>query len=690
MSSLTNYRNDIDFLRAISVALVILYHTGINIFSGSFVGVDVFFVISGFLIGQIILELPPSRNRFSFSLAFLEKRLRRVYPALVVVCFVATVPAFFLLTPHELKSFGQSLVATNFFLNDFLLSVTSDYFEQNTSLKPLMHSWSLGVEIQFYILIAILIAIFPMPHIALTVYVVFSLILISLFIYVEVPYIKSDYFFSLTRYWEFSAGIFSAAIRKAFASSLKTSRFYICDFLSIFGLTLIFFVAFSEEADHFGLSLLLVALGSSLFLVFGDRCKSLIAELFNIRCVVGFGIISYGVYLWHQVLFAYWKIWKVSPPSTVEFFLLVIVTICCAVGTYFLVEQPFRRKGLISSRQFFSIGILCSVLFLLVGLNFHFSRGLPQRFPAEILEITQIQKADWSILSSDCENPSLVDELDEILGVKVCYLNRAGNNNRKFDWLIYGDSHAESIAESIVKLANEKGKIVARVSIPDCHIIWTLFYDPNSVEVFRNCEDRVANLKRLVTYVQPELAILHLRWAMQLSPLPGGYEPSFFDNGEGGVEIHPGVSVWPSTIAQGSRDDYTLRSGALIQFVEDFQEITPQVFIIGPVPEVGWNVVEFAFRHYLKTGRTPLTIDTNFDRYYERHRFFYEVITPIVERTDSTYLFDPSTHFCKAGDFEKRCTAMANGKYYYFDDDHLSKVGADNLVQQWAKNSSNL
>lgn len=160
-----NYRSEIDGLRAVAVIPVILFHAGFKIFSGGFVGVDIFFVISGYLITTLLLNDLQAGN--FFLVQFYERRARRILPALFFVIFACLPFAWFWLTPQDMKSFSQSVIATSLFASNILFSRTSNYFDTSTALKPLIHTWSLSVEEQYYVLFPLILLVLCKMHINL-------------------------------------------------------------------------------------------------------------------------------------------------------------------------------------------------------------------------------------------------------------------------------------------------------------------------------------------------------------------------------------------------------------------------------------------------------------------------------------------------------------------------------------------
>ncbi|OWV84459.1 acyltransferase [Rhizobium sp. R693] len=301
------HRREIDGLRAIAVVPVVLWHAGFAPFSGGFVGVDIFFVISGFLItGIIIHEL--DEGRFSLT-RFYERRARRILPALFVVV-VACVPfAWFWMLPDMLENFGQSVVATLLFANNLLLAKTSGYWDLEAEFKPLLHTWSLGVEEQYYVLFPLLLLILWRWGRKFAV-VATAVILLASFAMCEIGGHLSpqvNFYLTTSRAWEILVGSICAFVGLRLS---RTSN----EALSAAGLLLIAVSIFLYDKNVPFPSLFTVVpvVGTALVLLFA-RQGTIACSVLSLPPLVGIGLISYSVYLWHQPLFAFARTYSLEP-----------------------------------------------------------------------------------------------------------------------------------------------------------------------------------------------------------------------------------------------------------------------------------------------------------------------------------------------------------------------------------------
>lgn len=367
-------RNDeIDGLRTIAVFAVILSHAGVPFFTGGFLGVDIFFVISGFLITRLIVD---ELEDGSFSLfKFYDRRVRRIFPALFLVCFVSLGAGWWLMSADALKNLGESLVATTFFSNNILLNITSGYWESESSFKPLLHTWSLGVEEQYYAIIPIiLMVVFYYRKNLIGLFLLFiGIVSFLLSCLLSTDFAAFNFYELPTRAWELSVGGLAALSYRR--SPLRSS-----DILATLGLGLIIGAVVLVPADSPSPGVMSVApvIGTALVLLF---CRAgWVHRLLSSRSMVGLGLISYSLYLWHQPLFAYLRISHIERPALWEYLAATAATMILAALTWRFVEQPFRNRALMSTRLVALILGPAAIMLAGIGLLLVALGGVPHRF----------------------------------------------------------------------------------------------------------------------------------------------------------------------------------------------------------------------------------------------------------------------------------------------------------------------
>ncbi|MFP1031840.1 acyltransferase family protein [Acinetobacter baumannii] len=373
-----NYRKDIDGLRTLAVLPVIFFHAGLGIFSGGFVGVDIFFVISGYLITTIILE-ELKNDKFSI-ITFYDRRARRILPALFAVMLFCLICGYFTMMPDEYKNLGQSLVATSFFSNNVLLALTTGYWDLVSEFKPLLHTWSLGVEEQYYIIIPLLLLL-AWKFFKNKILLMFSLIFISSFVFANwfVNVSPNVAFYILpTRAWEIALGGIVAVLLNR--NLIKNENFATNNILSLLGLILICISIFAFDSSVLSPSyyLLIPTIGTSLIIIFSTE-KTIAYRILSIKPIVFIGLLSYSLYLWHQPIFAFLRIYSIEEPNTSTFLYSIILIFAISYLSLKYIEAPFRNKNIISRKFIFTFAFIGSLFFVSSGLYLNKNYGIPSR-----------------------------------------------------------------------------------------------------------------------------------------------------------------------------------------------------------------------------------------------------------------------------------------------------------------------
>jgi len=451
------YRPDIDGLRAIAVLSVIAFHVGVLHVSGGFIGVDVFFVISGYLISSIIFS-EIEASRFSIA-AFYERRIRRIFPALFAMLLVYSVFAYIFLLPGELINFGKSLLATTLSGSNFYFWKESGYFDHRNA-DPLLHTWSLAVEEQFYILFPVFLLLarhfLPRRLRSLVAGLFFCSLILSAVVVSKNP--DAAFYLPWTRAWELMLGTLVALgvfppLRQAWLRGLVAA-------LGI-GMILYANYFFSPHTVFPGPSALVPCLGSVLIIGSGVSGKSLVHDLLSWRPLVFIGLISYSLYLWHWPVIIVYRmgILNISSwfehrfgahfaPDRFDHVVIILTTLVLATLSWRFVELPFRKgrlRTVLPRRRLFGLAAMSAACFVAFALSTIGSGGLKYRFSPETRQVASY--LDTEELSKD--------ESAQRLG--VCFVDATtGTMNFNFDYclrqkpgvknyLLIGDSHAAAI-----------------------------------------------------------------------------------------------------------------------------------------------------------------------------------------------------------------------------------------------------
>lgn len=473
-----DYRREIDGLRAFAVLPVILFHAGFETFGGGFVGVDVFFVISGYLITTIILaEL--EQDKFSI-INFYERRARRIFPALFLVMLVCIPLAWLWLLPDDIKSFSKSLAAASVFSSNILFWREGGYFDASVEFKPLLHTWSLAVEEQYYIL-------FPLVLLLLWktakrwILVVFGLAFIASLAAAQwAVYIKPIAAFYLlpTRGWELLTGALvafylSKTHRKNVGSSLS-------EFAGWLGVALILYAVFEfNQATLFpGFHALVPTLGAVLIILFATQQTS-VGKFLGNKFFVGIGLLSYSAYLWHQPLFAFARHRSVFEPSPFLFFSLSVLALALAYLSWRFVETPFGNKQRYSRNAIFIMSLVGGVFFLALGMVgqvysdkiVHYkSKASPEMERSYDLYKSARDTSPVFIESNRFDNGdcqfSVTNLNTEVASRLVRCFHKYGAG-----LLVFGDSHATNLYHSIISnKANLDYSFLVGITKNGCHL----------------------------------------------------------------------------------------------------------------------------------------------------------------------------------------------------------------------------
>ncbi|MBI4001655.1 MAG: acyltransferase [Nitrospira defluvii] len=352
----TAYRPDIDGLRAVAVLSVVLYHAGLTIFSGGYVGVDVFFVISGFLITRLMVEEIEGNGRLDFGRFYL-RRARRLLPAFFFTLVSSSIMAVCLFSPQLLEAYGASLIHAVLSASNFYFYSESGYFDTASSLKPLLHTWSLGVEEQFYLLWPIMLYLLGPRQLRAPVFViVVGLVSLLLAQTMIADQAAAVFFVTPFRIYEFSIGatlVWLVRIQRRSEFSL--------DLLFLGGLALIAcaVIGYSDKTIFPGVNALVPCLGAALCIYAGDA--QFAGKILSNKLLVRIGVISYSLYLAHWPVMVFYKYYIGGGEFTsIEVSLLVVASFVTAIGMFYCIEQPFRRAK--TSNAYFLLG--CALLSL--------------------------------------------------------------------------------------------------------------------------------------------------------------------------------------------------------------------------------------------------------------------------------------------------------------------------------------
>jgi peptidoglycan/LPS O-acetylase OafA/YrhL len=434
------YRADVDGLRAVAILPVILYHAGLGC-TGGFVGVDVFFVISGFLITSLILK-EIGENNFSLVM-FWERRIRRIFPALFAVVLATIVAGWFLYFPDDFNLLGKSALAQAILMSNVFFWRQTGYFAPGIDTKPLLHTWSLAVEEQFYVLFPLLLIFLAWRKRSAIPQAIFWLGIGSFALSVVGCYFMPAPTFYLlpTRAWELMVGAFLAAI-----PGRQLSNPFLNETIGLSGLGLVLYAVFvyTSNTRFPGLAALPPCLGAALIICSGSGMKpALTNRMLALKPVVFIGLISYSLYLWHWPVLVFTKYRSLGAQSWELRAVLLMVSVALAVGSWKWIEMPFRRRLLCPHRPQVFAFAGCGVLTLMIfGGSVCLKHGVPSRLPADAIRVYDC-KYNFAFRNEITPEMAAAGQFAEL---------GAQNTNQPIGLLLWGDSHAMAVAPVLNEL----------------------------------------------------------------------------------------------------------------------------------------------------------------------------------------------------------------------------------------------
>ena len=647
------YRADVDGLRAVAIVPVLFFHASFPGFGGGFVGVDIFFVISGFLITGLIL---PEVVQGTFSVRnFYERRIRRIFPALFTVLALSSVAAVLLLLPIDLKSFARSLVATTYFASNFFFDSEAGYFDTDAHSKPLLHTWSLAVEEQYYIL-------FPLCLLAVQRYLggrhkffTWLVVLGSLYLSVTQTPTHPDRSFYLahTRAWELGLGALLAlgAFPKAHRRVTRNTAALVGAALIVFAVT-----RFSEAIPFPGIAATAPCVGAALIIWAGTGGPNVVGRILQTKPFVAIGLISYSLYLWHWPLLVFAEYWTIRDLTRPEAAAALALAAVAAALSWRYVERPFRGKsGVLTRRGLFAVA--AAAMLVTVGLG-HFvaSRdGFPGRLDpttaALMAGVDDRRPRDWK-----CGNR----DIRAVRSRKLCRVGASGDVVPSF--VIWGDSHARAMADVVGEAAERGGRAGLLATRNGCGPLVGLEQMPDPKA--RGCPEFAAAVLRFIAG-DPALTdvILIGRWA-------GYTEGTRYKNerGSAATSYFRDAETRELSLAENQR----VFSRTLEATVESLRALGKNVWLVSAVPEVGWNVPSVLARMHRQNRE--FSIAPTLEEYQLRQQH----VTPELRRLQAEgklRVLAPYEVLCRASP----CAIVESGRPLYSDDDHLSLTGAAKL-----------
>jgi len=647
------YRAEVDGLRAIAVLSVIFFHTKLAGFSGGYVGVDVFFVISGFLISRILLS-EIEGERFSV-LRFYDRRIRRILPAFAAMAAVTAVAAVFLSLPLELERFGNSLAASALFASNLWFWNNANYFAAPAHTELLLHTWSLSVEEQFYILWPLLLWMLAgrLRRLYLPLCAIGVLVSLAVSEYAATRSPAAAFYLLPSRAWQLGLGALVAS-----PSLLQVRNRPGRELLAASGLFLILYSVFAYDAatPFPGIHAFVPSMGAALLLHSGERTA--VGALLSGRAIVFIGLISYSLYLWHWPLLALSRQYLGRELAALEVTGCLALCGVLAAASFRFVEVPFRRRGADSNRstQWMAVRVATATLgvLLISGSLLSATKGLPVRGPESALA------AESAVRESHDPDAycAVYEHVDP--GLTACRSAAAPPTIA-----LWGDSHAGHLATELAKRTRATGDSVLFLIQAGCppgvgaDRVYGQLLDP----LCRAATSQA--LRRIRGYPGIRTVVLAGRWSI--------YAENTRLAGDEGLSNH--LTDDASSELTSSNSRRVLRE-SLGRALSELHGLDLDVLIIGQPPEFGLDTARCVARaRWRQLPETTCFVTTA--RVRARFKAANAILDGLVAAHPGTRMFNPLSLFCD----DTLCRSVVDGKVLYTDDDHLSLAGAEYVME---------
>ncbi len=640
------YRPEIDGLRTIAVLSVIFYHAdfllwGGRFLPGGFIGVDVFFVISGYLIGLILLRKMQS-GEFSF-INFYERRIRRILPALFVVMAVTTFFSWQVMLPKSLTEYSISLISSLGFGSNIWFFLEDSYVAEASALKPLLHTWSLSVEEQFYVFFPVFLLLiwkYARDYFQVIFLVLFSASLV-LANYASQHFPDASFYLLPTRAWELLAG---AILAKMELDRGRSNRPELVAVMPKIGLLLIAYsvVAFNDVMHHPSFITLLPVLGTMLIIWFAGKGE-LTSRLLGSRAFVFIGLISYSLYLWHTPVFALARTHQLILNNN-DKLLNIGISIVLAVGTYFIVEKPFRSRAKINNRTLAASLGLAFLSLAIINTYVIYTKGVPDRFPEADIFV-DLNNGFW--LKKD-GSPCWNRDVGE-------YCDFSGKRLKTV--LLVGDSHANRLSKDLYLYAQEHQYRYIEMTRAACIGIVGLNYKYKKERDVTACASHAQNINETINKLEPSLIVFSART----------------------------YNYFRSNMLYTEEAGYS-REDILVDTLSAWSDLGHTVAVVYPAPEMKNHVPRQVKRALngmsvdeMSRALSTLDIHSSYEDYLGKTQTIRNALNQL-EDSERILKVRPAEIFCSKE--TDKCAAHDDEKLFYSDRHHMSSHGARLLVNQ--------
>lgn len=651
-SDITKYRAELDGLRAVAVISVLLYHVkfslfGYEVFKGGFLGVDIFFVLSGYLITTIIFS---QMNAGIFSLKdFFIRRIKRILPAMIIVLLLSSVLAFYFLLPDSLVVYVKTLLASLFFVSNLYFFGEDTYVSDSSEYKPLLHTWSLSVEWQFYLIFPFLCIWLFKKFKDKKLTIICSLFLLSLVLSNILAYRQPNFAFYMlpSRMWELMAGSIVAII--ILENKLNISKFYYKTLPIVGFILIILSIVFIDDGMlHPSVITLIPVLGTCLIVLF-SREKDAASYFLSLKPMIFIGAISYSIYLWHQPLFVFYRI-KIGEISTFMSIILILLSIALSILSFYVIEKPFRKKQLsrwklISMTVSTIILIVFSVFVLVKNSSADQTDSLMSPLAKKMYEDFKVPEFRRLMGKTKGANYLSGEKTIECINRSPLEACRFGDES----WVVLGDSYVASFEYALQNKLAATGHGIISLTYEQCSFVSEKLWfgtAPECPEINRQRWQVINNFTDKKTFL---IAANYAQFKDVNVVKEGGQELN-------GKPVVGKDLVWES-------------------FAENINKLLSlghRVVVIYPIPSISTDVKIEYFRLLNMTN-------SHINKVYDKRTKGYYAALSLGETLDSYLTSNPNLIIIKPVDSlcrDNRCLIINKDGGLYNNGNHLSNAGA--------------
>jgi peptidoglycan/LPS O-acetylase OafA/YrhL len=641
------YRADIDGIRGLAVLTVLLFHLDPVKFPGGFVGVDIFFVLSGFLITGIIIK---DLNNSLFAMrSFFERRIRRILPALVTMEICLLVAGYFLFVPSDFRMLGKALIAQTLMVSNFFFLGSSGYFSATSERLPLLHTWSLSVEEQFYFLFPIVILLcFRNGGNAKVKRWLLGVACFSFLaaIYGTYTFPNASFYLLPTRAWELLVGALIATLPRSAPGR------WVSNGVAFGAIGILAFCTFgyTKETRFPGLNAFYPCAATGALIYTGTIDRTIVSRLLSSRALVYFGLISYSLYLWHWPLIGLIKQTSFSFGARQKLSAIAL-SIGIAHLSWIVVEQRFRRSvRQNASWKTIKIAGLVNGVILLFGVLISLMDGIPGRFSKSELE--SLKDVDIGLLEQSQSS------VNEVIGDSLPNLGITKFDGITNSFLVWGDSHAAALAGVFDRAAKERGlsgKIAARGGTPPLLGVHRPAWRTNN----QNAQGMVDWNNSVLEYIKSKKinnVILIAAWQIY-------------------VEWDEGALAKDGVANASLEESYRILDSAMKATVAELEKANVKVWVIKQVPYQDVDVGKVARLNVVWSREAKELQGVTREQHSKRQA----KVNLLLEQMNRghTIVKDPSDAFFKSSDY----SVLSDGnRYTYSDPTHLSDYGAERIL----------